>query len=83
MTRLDGLGLIRIVRHKKGEVLVAPASTSGRVQADEACGLPRYAVQLSRTPRRRAHHLVYEAIGHGDELRSFFLPVVTDCPVNP
>lgn len=84
MTRLDRLGLIRIVRHKKGRV--ARCILHRRPDESKPMKPADYlGTRYSFRERLEGGHITWslKQIGHGDELRSFFLPVVTDCLVNP
>jgi hypothetical protein len=80
MERLEKLDLIQIVRHKKGHV--------SRCVLRQRPGDPppaRLADYLGTRYSFREHlesgHFCWRLrrLGHGDELRSIFLRVVTDC----
>ena len=84
MIRMDRLGLIRIVRHKKGHV--ARCILHRRQDAPKPLKPADYlGTQYSFREHLEGGHLAWslKRLGHGDELRPLFLQVVTDCMVNP
>jgi hypothetical protein len=82
MARLDKLGLIRIVRHKKGRVarcvLHRRSGDPKPMQASDYLGT-RYSYQEHLNNGYIAWAL--RRLGRGDEFRPVFLRVVTDCLV--
>ena len=85
LTRLHALGLIaRIVRHRKGHVNRAVLfRREGEVQGANLMESP--GTKYSFLEHLDGGHMTWslKRLGHGDELRSVFLQVVTDCLVNP
>ena len=84
MTRLDKLGLIQIIRHKKGRVsrcLIRqrPGDPEPMKPADYVG--TRYSFREHLDSGRITWSL--RRLGSGDELRPIFLRVVTDCLVAP
>jgi len=84
MTRLDRVGLIRIVRHKKGRVARCilrrrPGEPKPMKPADYLG--TRYSFREHLEGGNIAWTL--KQLGHGDELRPLFRQVVTGCMVNP
>ena len=84
MTRLDRLGLIRIVRHKKGHVARCifhrrPGEPKPMKPADYL------GTRYSYREHLEGGHIAWslKRLGHGDELRPVFLKVVADCLANP
>ena len=84
LTRLDRLGLIRVVRHKKGHI--------ARCILHRRPGEPkpmRPADYLGTRYSYREHlesgNIVWsmKQLGRGEELRSFFMSAVSDCLANP
>jgi hypothetical protein len=82
MARLDKLGLIRIVRHKKGRVarciLHRRSGDPKTMEASDYVGT-RYSYQEHLENGYIAWAL--RRLGRGDELRPVFLQVVSDCLV--
>jgi len=84
MTRLNRLGLIRVVRHKKGHV----ARCIFHRRPDEPKPM-KPADYLGTRYSYREHlesgNIVWamKQIGRGDEVRSLFLLAVSDCLANP
>ena len=85
LTRLHALGLIaRIVRHRKGHVNRAVMfRREGEVRGANLKDCP--GTKYSFLEHLEGGHIAWsmKRLGHGDELRSVFLQVVTDCLVNP
>jgi len=84
MKRLERLGLIRIVRHKKGHVARCilhrrPGEPKPMKPADYL------GTRYSFREHLEGGHIAWslKRLGHGDKLRPVFLQVVADCLVNP
>ena len=84
MARLEGLGLIRVVRHKKGHVarciLQRRPGDSKPMQPSDYLGT-RYRYQERLDNGRRCWQL--RRLGRGDELRPIFESVVAGCVAAP
>lgn len=85
LTRLQALGLIaRVIRHRKGHVNRAVLfRREGEVRGANLMDSP--GTKYSFLEHLDGGHATWslKRLGHGDELRSVFLQVVTDCLVNP
>ncbi|MBI4902887.1 MAG: hypothetical protein HY820_04580 [Acidobacteria bacterium] len=83
MTRLERLGLIQVVRHKKGRIarciLLRRPDAPNPMKAADYLG-----TRYSFREHLEGGHIAWslKKLGHGDELRPVFLQVVTDCLVN-